>query len=178
MKLGHALVLVMIASMATACGAAPARTPPAAPHGQYPYAESKAADTEPGYGAAQAPAPAGEASPELPSSRERSYAQPPAPLAPQHGALPKRERDLIDDFVVAEAAMLNAGSDCAAACRALRSMQRSAARLCSIASSDDERDRCRAAQDRVRAARERIRSACGHCSGGPSLDPSAPVDEP
>jgi hypothetical protein len=85
---------------------------------------------------------------------------------------------LIEDFSVAEAAVLNAGADCSNACRALRSMQRATARLCSIAANDEERDRCKAAQERVRNARERVRSSCGQCSGGPSLDPNAPIDEP
>ncbi len=101
------------------------------------------------------------------------------PLGPGDMAgLSRAQRNLLDDFNVAEAAMLSAGQDCAAACRALRSMQRAASHLCAMASNDEERERCRSAQERVRAARERIRAACTQCVGGPSLDPSAPIDEP
>ena len=180
MKLGHALGLVWMVSVVCACGAAPSRTPRSAPYA--PAGESKAEAAPQAAGqmpaAPEATSPGQEPAETGPWSAERGYAKPPPTAGSAQLDMSKSRRDLLEDFAVAEAAMLSAGSDCTAACRALRSMQRAAARLCSIASNDDERDRCRAAQDRVRAARDRVRSSCGQCTGGPSLDPNAPVDEP
>jgi hypothetical protein len=57
--------------------------------------------------------------------------------------------------------------DCAAACRALGSMERATTHLCEIAqSSAEDGPRCDDAQRKVRAAREHIRSTCGACPGG------------
>ena len=107
----------------------------------------------------------------------RDYAQPPpSSLGPPELSLSRAVRGFADELLVAEAAVLAAGHDCSSACRALRSMQRSAARLCSIASSDEEREVCRRAQDRVRVARERVRTSCSQCTGGPALEPDAPID--
>ncbi len=59
----------------------------------------------------------------------------------------------------AEEKLSAAQSDCAAACRALASMERAADHLCSLDSGAE----CRRAHDRVDAARERIRATCGGC---------------
>ncbi len=116
--------------------------------------------------------------PAAPAARPR-YATPPPPMSPSGQSLPGADRAsaLIDDFLVAEAALLASGASCLDACRALRSMQRAAAGLCEMASSQAEHRRCEAAQDRYRAARERVRGACGQCQGGPSLEPDAPIQD-
>lgn len=49
--------------------------------------------------------------------------------------------------------------DCAAACRALASMERAAEHLCALDSGVE----CGHARDRVEAARERVRASCGGC---------------
>ena len=160
--------MMMLACFVAGCAAEsrsmqPQAAPPLAPAPPgYPPATPSAASTQPNQ-------------PGLQESQPKA----PTPLGPADAAgLSRAQRNLLDDFNVAETAALSAGPDCAVACRALRSMQRAAARLCSMASNDDEQQRCRSAQDRVRAARERIRLACGQCVGGPSLDPNAPIDEP
>jgi hypothetical protein len=57
--------------------------------------------------------------------------------------------------------------DCAAACRALGSMERATRHLCDlVASSPEDAPRCDDAQRKVRAARENVRSTCGVCPGG------------
>lgn len=66
--------------------------------------------------------------------------------------------------------------DCAAACRALASMERSTAGLCALSERPDDQRRCEDAKQRVLHARERVRSQCTACPpGGPSLDPDAPI---
>jgi hypothetical protein len=57
-----------------------------------------------------------------------------------------------------------ASADCAAACRALASMERATVRLCSLADAPEDQERCDAARHRLVAARERVRSACGGCA--------------
>jgi len=189
MKRTH-LAFLVACGLISGCGGAPQQAPASAPYGaeaerkmeQLPSSTASAPQQQ-GYG--------GTADQEGPSSLQppkagvpapgraetRDYAQPPPSLSPGETSMSRSMRALADDFVVAESAMLTAGHDCTSACRALRSMQRAAARLCSIAASDDEREVCRRAQDRVRGARERVRSSCGQCTGGPSLDPNAPIEE-
>jgi hypothetical protein len=68
-----------------------------------------------------------------------------------------------------------AAGNCPTACRALASMERAVAFLCSAAQSKDDADRCDGARHRLRSARHRIRTNCGDCPGGPSVDPDAPI---
>jgi hypothetical protein len=75
----------------------------------------------------------------------------------------------------AQAQLEAAAGDCAAACRALASMQRATERLCALADGADDRRRCDDAKTRLVAARDRVRSACGGCPGGPSVDRNAPI---
>lgn len=63
-----------------------------------------------------------------------------------------------------------AGSDCAAACRALGSMERATARLCTL-----EEASCEEVRLRLLRSRERVRTSCGGCPGGPSVNPDAPI---
>ena len=68
-------------------------------------------------------------------------------------------------------------NECAAACRALASMERATAHLCDIAEhgeNDDDRPTCDDARKKLHAARDRVRRACSSCPAGPTLDPSAP----
>lgn len=57
------------------------------------------------------------------------------------------------------------GDPCATACRALASMQRSAAHLCALAGEGD--GRCEDARGRVRGASARVRTACPSCAAPP-----------
>jgi type IV secretory pathway VirB10-like protein len=56
-----------------------------------------------------------------------------------------------------------AGSDCRTACRALGSMDRAAGRLCTLARSSDERDRCSDASAKVKTARDKVKRTCTSC---------------
>jgi hypothetical protein len=55
-----------------------------------------------------------------------------------------------------------AGDACSIACRALGSMERSAARLCELAGDGE---RCDAAKARVKSASDRVHGACPGCAG-------------
>jgi hypothetical protein len=153
----------------------------------------KSAAAQPGYGPpGRASTDSGEAVPQqipYPSSGPPSPAR--TPPGPRYATPPpgteadlgermvddQRTRALLDDFLVAESALMASASSCVDACRALRSMQRAARGLCELAESRSDRQRCEAAEARYRAARQRVRSACARCDGGPSLDPDAPVDD-
>lgn len=76
----------------------------------------------------------------------------------------------LDDFLVAQLALIRAANACDDACRALRSMSRAADRLCAMAASDDELERCERARDIVAEARVRVRQTCQSCPGGPDLE--------
>lgn len=52
---------------------------------------------------------------------------------------------------------------CDAACRALASMERATAHLCSLAEEPDDKRRCQDARERLTSAQGRVRSACGAC---------------
>jgi len=104
--------------------------------------------------------PAAEPASELPSSM---------PKKTEPGEIPSDKMStLLDELSSAEA--LTSGRDCAAACRALRSMQSAVERLCSIAQDDQERERCRDSQERVKNAKQRVRGNCTRCAEGPSLE--------
>lgn len=77
---------------------------------------------------------------------------------------------LLEDFAVAESLTLSGQGGCQGACRALRSMMRSADRLCGLAETDQERRVCEQVRQRVQAARDHVRSSCGRCVHGPDLD--------
>lgn len=133
--------------------------------------------TQPGGGYPAATAPPG-AYPPAPPTQPR-YATPPPTMGSLGETAPigDRAHAVLEDFLVAEAALMASGASCFDACRALRSMQRAAAKLCEMASSGSEHQRCDAAESRYRAARERVRGACGQCAGGPSLEPNAPLED-
>jgi hypothetical protein len=120
-------------------------------------------------------APAQRGSPSLTESTPRLGA---TPAAKPHafdsltGSLSPGFQSSYEDFLVAELALSHASDACSDACRALRSMVRAAERMCAIASSEREADRCEAARGRVHGAREHIRRACHVCPEGPPLEES------
>jgi len=129
----------------------------------------------------------GMARPEAPPNRAGPAAPRPAPQSPSRYARPptsvgeldrddERSRSELEDFLVAEAALMASGASCLDACRALRSMQRAVSRLCELAEGEEGKSRCTAATERYRAARERVRGACTRCQAGPPLDRDAPVN--
>ena len=146
----------------------------APPPGEAPRSSGYAGEAAGAQGAYPPSAAATQPMPTVPR-----YAAPPAPsAAPWGGATAdEREQGLLDDFLVAEAALMSSGPACGDACRALRSMQRATVRLCAMASDNEEQERCRNAETRYRSARERVRSLCGQCQEGPSLDPKAPLGD-
>ena len=83
-------------------------------------------------------------------------------------------RDARSDLARAAKDIEAAMGDCAAACRALASMERATSHLCAL-SPADERGACDDAKAQVWSARARIRAACGSCPDGQSLDRSAPI---
>jgi hypothetical protein len=66
-------------------------------------------------------------------------------------------------------------SDCAAACRALASMERATVHLCDLADQPDDRARCDDAKAKLRDARDRVKRTCSSCPGGPSVDRNGPI---
>ncbi len=106
-------------------------------------------------------------------------ATPPAPRAePDDGERESPRAALAHakiDLDHAERELLTSAGDCAAACRALASMERATGHLCALAGADDDHARCDEARTKVLSARERVRSTCGVCEGGPSLDRTAPI---
>jgi hypothetical protein len=76
---------------------------------------------------------------------------------------------LLDDLSMAEGLALSGQGGCERACRALRSMIRSADRLCAMAEDDAEKRVCDEAQRRVRWAKDTVRSNCRRCDDGPNL---------
>ena len=97
---------------------------------------------------------------------------------PAQGGVRAAARKANADFDRAERELATSAGDCAAACRALASMERATLHLCDLAISDGDRARCDDAKARVLAARDRVRSTCGACSGGPSLERTAPIPSP
>jgi hypothetical protein len=142
-------VCIAFALCLTMCGAE-AQKPAAAPTAAYPREEDSAA------GAPPPPPP--------PASPAGGEAAPPTTMTMALGALDR-----------AEAELRSSASDCASACRALSSMERATAVLCSLTAQGDEAPRCDEARRVLLAARDRVRLACGGCPGGPSVDRDAPI---
>jgi hypothetical protein len=178
-----ALLLALVVS--TGCGAAPVAScarmearpvgsAAGAPAPQAPSTPSSEAD-DASRSAESAAQPATQKGVHPPAAAAAPrYAEPPA--VGGAGLLAGNLDSFWAQFEAAEAQTLSAGADCAGACKALKSMQRSASGICSLASTEADKVRCHQAQERVRAARERIRSSCGQCQDGPSLDPAAPIE--
>lgn len=78
-----------------------------------------------------------------------------------------RARAARADLDRAERELEASTGDCAAACRALGSMERATRHLCDlVTSSPEDAPRCDDAQRKVRAARDHVRSTCGVCPNG------------
>jgi hypothetical protein len=150
----RALIAFSATVLASCGGGMPASAPESAP--------SKESETppqayppqqQPGYGA---PAPTGGG----------DFAQPPpAPPAPPgqgpatEGAQPSVEQASLElDRAATE--LSAAGSDCARACKALRSMNRASERICALDPDESAAGRCRRARERVTEAAERVRRSC------------------
>src|SRR5688572_6869950 len=104
---------------------------------------------------------------------------PPAPPAsPQGGfAPPPPSRGVAQaqsDVESAQRELDVAAGDCKNACRALRSMDNAAGRLCGLAQSSDESRRCDDAKKKVYTARDRVKSTCGKCDDV-TVDRNAPI---
>jgi hypothetical protein len=132
---------------------------------------------------AKAPAGAGGEAPAGPI--EEKPAPPPAPPADVdndgvpdtagRGSVSAAMVHARSDLDRAERELRTAAGDCATACRALGSMERATAHLCSLATAPEDRDHCEHAKARVIAARAEVKSTCGSCAGGPSVDRDAPI---
>jgi hypothetical protein len=149
-RLGAVVLTVMLTLPLTMCGGAmPAeKAPPATPN-----AAPAAGGASPGYPQRAYPSQPGYAAP------------PPAPsAAPDQGELAQRRSAARAELERAQSDLEAAATDCAAACRALSSMERATQHLCTLAADPDDQRRCDDAQHRLAAARERVRSSCGTCS--------------
>lgn len=161
------MMAMALASGLAACGGAPPKSRAAE---SAPVPPSAAA--QPGYPAAGAATGAPPSTSED-TSNERDRAAPKAAAAPNTapspgvaGAAPRARSEV----EAAHRELDLAGSDCARACRALGSMERATARLCTL----DEAS-CEDVRVRLIRARERVRTTCGGCPGGPSVNPDAPI---
>jgi hypothetical protein len=63
----------------------------------------------------------------------------------------------------AEIELGQAGSDCSRACKALASMERATAHLCSVVATPDDQQSCDDAKQKLQSSRERVKGACGEC---------------
>lgn len=172
------VVATLAFAFAIGCGGAPQKSaaePPSAP------AQAGGAYAQPGGYPAQAAPEAPAAESQKKSERANADATTPttapapapAPAPPRaagtgsssSGALAARR-----DIEAAQRELESAGSDCAAACRALGSMERATARLCVL-----EEASCEDVRVRLVRSRQRVRATCGSCPGGPSVDPDAPI---
>ena len=86
----------------------------------------------------------------------------PDPLVPTL-ADPPDIRTALQDFQGA-ADMLAASHGCDEGCRAFQSMQRTAARICSLVSNRDPTQRCASARSRVSDAQHDLKDRCGSCA--------------
>jgi hypothetical protein len=135
-------------------------------------------------GAARQP-PSSPAQDHGPEERERSTtdsAAPPAAAAPPNTAPPMGQPAVggaravaLGELERSEHELKASPGDCATACRALASMERAAAQICSLTGESGDAAQCDDARRRLLSARDRVRSACGGCPAGPSVDHDAPI---
>ena len=138
MKHGLAWLTVGLVTGGVACGGA-APEPASAP-------ASEEAPRSPGTAGVQVQG--GPQSVEAPATAGTTHG--PAPeIAGPRGELDRAERQVAASQ-----------GDCAAACRALASMERAADHLCALAAGTE----CSSARERVDAARQRVQSTCGACA--------------
>jgi hypothetical protein len=151
-RIGAARGVATVVILVSACGGAgPQRPAEAPPSGRATEESAPATGGAPGAGY-----PAS-AAPEQPSgSTDLSSVE-------AAGQAPGPQGQARQELARAEAQLEAARSDCAAACRALASMQRATEHLCALADESDDRRRCEEARKRLLAARDRVRSSCGGC---------------
>jgi hypothetical protein len=150
-----AVLGILGAGLCVACGGAKESAPPRSPAAEpptYPASQQKSAEAAPQPGAA-------------PGATQGAYPSAPAPTSPEAAW---------SDMSHAQMELDAAPGDCTRACRALRSMDRSAGRVCTIA---DDRSRCTAAKDSVLRARAKVRASCNQCPDGTSVDADAPIPQ-
>ncbi len=106
------------------------------------------------------------------SAKQPTAAGPtPVPATPDSLALRARAGE-VDRF---EAELVQAGSDCREACRALGSMDRACGGLCSLSRGTSEAPLCSTATKRLLHARDTVKRACGACPNGASVERFAPI---
>jgi hypothetical protein len=155
---GSALA-VTLAVLVYGCGGAQRAEAPAAtvPGTQAPAGSVMTVVTSP------SPPPPPAPPPEQPSP----VVPPPPPAGPQSaGEVPDpsaARRAARADLDRAQRELEVAVGSCDTACRALASMERATAHLCSLADGPDDRRRCEDARQRLTSAQGRVRSACGAC---------------
>ena len=134
-------------SQPTAAAEGPQRpaSPELAPSGDPEHATASSMPTAP---ASEAPAPPSPAPPPPPPS-----APPPAARLPSELEVAQRTIDLA-----------LACGECRNACRALGSMQQTAAGLCGLPQGAPARRRCDDAKEHVHSARDTIKASCGQCA--------------
>ncbi len=84
-------------------------------------------------------------------------------MSPSHSSTQSPDVPVTDsrrELDRAEQQLGSAPGDCAAACKALASMDRAASHICALDSGSE----CGSARERVEAARRRVQTSCGGCS--------------
>lgn len=155
MRRTRAIVLCTFVGLAAACG------------GVNKPADSAAAPT------AQAPKTAQEA----PNGGASSAARPSAPMQRSDAIPASPTNDMMpawDDFERARI-QLDESNGCFSACRALKSMDRSAGRVCDLTR---EGSRCEDVKSAVVRARAKVKATCQSCLDGTSTDSRAPIPAP
>jgi hypothetical protein len=90
-------------------------------------------------------------------------------VTPPGAPTPDERSRMVLELDQSQQAVENAAGDCAVACRALASMERAAARLCSLAERDEDKKTCDGAKQKLEASRETVKRTCTSCPGGPVL---------
>ena len=173
MKRGEtvSLALVFGASIVTLGCGAQAEMAPVAKASPEPQAQPPAEDAR----AFAAPAAAAVAPAPPPPPPPVTVAAPKAEESGARGGGARERGSAWSELDRARAELQSSAGDCATACRALGSMERATAHLCTLASSRDDQRSCEEARDFVLSGRDRVRASCGECPGGPSLDRGAPI---
>lgn len=89
----------------------------------------------------------------------------PPPREPATKAEPAfvTDKEATAQLVQAEADFQAAGNDCEKLCKALASMTHATERLCELAKSNGDEQRCTDAKTKLDAARAKVKSTCGGC---------------
>jgi hypothetical protein len=175
-RIATALALAALAGAAGCGGSQAERAPSAAPSAPT-TPPNDATSAESASKATSLPTAAPGAFPPAPA-QPMAPPPPPAPAAaarPPEGGTRASLRRAGLELDTAQRELEASAGDCAAACRALGSMERATGHLCDLASDLEDRRVCEEAKTRVQAARDRVRNTCGSCPGGPSVERGAPI---